>query len=671
MARRDTNNRIVPEAVKNIQLQPVTTITNQRQEFRPDLEDAAKTQSLYASLADLSKGVMNLNTVVRLQSQDNAMAAYAKTEDKNKKDWAEVSKNIDGMAKFNPYNKNAYNKLLSADIVRKYTNNLYADPDLKYRTPEEVDNLIANNQQDMIEEISKLGLREKDYADYLIQYSNKGYELKQKYVAAHAEVEMDMTNNKIQDTYQYYLLTNGEEGFTSTLDAVVAEGNMLGRTDISNAENVLGTVQRAIVSNPTKYTTSFVLSQLKNYQVNGKPLTEIVPNMEEKVIKLMKEAKRADYEDRFVDYQNHELDMKIATQGAMRDLYKFSQENPNANLNDMSNYAKQLISDYGLEEDGFSFLQLTAHNKSMLQNLKEVESNPDVLQDFAAKAARGLLTGEEVDTAIMNKQVNWRDGLQFIDRINREAKAEVKDVEQDFKEFEKKLDTKNGIYGQTLRKDKKELKKIEDQKNQITIALNEGRITPDVAKKQLSNLEKIAKAKAKRQETKISNDSFLLNANYIKTQEAPQYTPKADKALKQLGLLRGKLGQKENINITSQPQASRIINGKETGKHIGYDLGATTNTNVHSAPMAGIVLYSGYLSDFGNFVVIKYDNGTYTRIGHLSTPTKNLQGKRIAPNEYIGKAGSTGRSTGVHVHIDFWDKDRTVISAETFAKGMK
>ena len=671
MARRNSNNRVTPEAIKNVQLQPVTTVTNQQREYRPDLTDAAKTQSLYASLADLGKGMLAMNTVMHLQSQDNAIAAYAKTEDKNKKDWAEVSKNIDGMAKFNPYNKDAYNKLVSADIVRKYTNNLYANPDLKYRTPEEVDNLITNNQQDMLKEISELGLREKDYADYLIQYSNRGYQLKQKYVAEHAEVEMDMTNNKIQETYQYYLLTNGEQGFTSTLDAIVAEGNMLGRTDISNAENVLGTVQRAVVSNPTKYTTSFVLSQLKNYQVNGKPITEIVPNMEEKVIKLMKEAKRADYEDRFIDYQSHELDMKIATQGAMRDLYKFSQENPNANLNDMSDYAKQLISDYGLEEDGFSFLHQAAQNKSILQSLKEVESNPEVLQDFAAKAARGLLTGEEVDTAIVNRQVNWRDGLQFIDRINREAKAEVKAVEQDFKEFDKKLDTKNGIYGKTLRKDKKVLKEIEDKKNQITIDLNEGRIEPDVAKKQLSDLEKIAKAKAKLQETKATNDSFLLNLAYIHTQTVPQYTPKANKALKELGLLRNNIGAKENIYISSKPQENRVIDGKETGKHIGYDLGATTNTNVHSAPMAGIVLYSGYLSDFGNFVVIKYDNGTYTRIGHLSTPTKKLQGKRIAPNEYIGKAGTTGDSTGVHVHIDFWSKDRTVISAETFAKGMK
>jgi murein DD-endopeptidase MepM/ murein hydrolase activator NlpD len=87
--------------------------------------------------------------------------------------------------------------------------------------------------------------------------------------------------------------------------------------------------------------------------------------------------------------------------------------------------------------------------------------------------------------------------------------------------------------------------------------------------------------------------------------------------------------------------------------------------------MGGSVIYAGYLSDFGNYVVVKYDNGSYARFGHLSSSTKHLLGKKITPNAFLGYAGSTGRSTGVHLHVDFWDKNRNLISVEKFQKGIR
>ena len=66
-----------------------------------------------------------------------------------------------------------------------------------------------------------------------------------------------------------------------------------------------------------------------------------------------------------------------------------------------------------------------------------------------------------------------------------------------------------------------------------------------------------------------------------------------------------------------------------------------------------------------------HDNGTYMRLGHLSTSTTYLQKRIIPAGMVLGYAGSTGFSTGVHVHADFWNKDRQLISVEQFARGIR
>jgi murein DD-endopeptidase MepM/ murein hydrolase activator NlpD len=207
--------------------------------------------------------------------------------------------------------------------------------------------------------------------------------------------------------------------------------------------------------------------------------------------------------------------------------------------------------------------------------------------------------------------------------------------------------------------------------NQIAFDLKEGKIKPEEAQKGLQDIERIAQAKARMKQNKAVNDSFLLNANYIQSQQAPAYKAEtAIKAFKDLGLERGKIGQKINPEVTSAPNDNRKINGKKA-PHKGYDLGATNETRIHSVNMKGTCIYAGFTPDFGNYVVIKYDNGTYMRAGHFSTSTRHLAGKIIPAGSYIANAGNTGFSTGTHLHVDFWDKNKQLISVEKFQRLMR
>lgn len=84
--------------------------------------------------------------------------------------------------------------------------------------------------------------------------------------------------------------------------------------------------------------------------------------------------------------------------------------------------------------------------------------------------------------------------------------------------------------------------------------------------------------------------------------------------------------------------------------HPGIDLRAAPGTPVH-ATAAGVVTIAGWTGGYGNLVEIDNGNGIRTRFGHLSEIGVRV-GDRIMPGEEIGRSGSTGRSTGPHLHYE-------------------
>jgi Membrane proteins related to metalloendopeptidases len=91
--------------------------------------------------------------------------------------------------------------------------------------------------------------------------------------------------------------------------------------------------------------------------------------------------------------------------------------------------------------------------------------------------------------------------------------------------------------------------------------------------------------------------------------------------------------------------------GLRDGKtHKGIDIAAPTGTNV-SASMSGKVTYSGWENGYGNLVVISHGNGLETYYGHNSKLIVKA-GQYVSRGQLISKVGSTGDSTGPHLHFE-------------------
>ncbi|MFG2645576.1 M23 family metallopeptidase [Streptomyces sp. NPDC048370] len=116
--------------------------------------------------------------------------------------------------------------------------------------------------------------------------------------------------------------------------------------------------------------------------------------------------------------------------------------------------------------------------------------------------------------------------------------------------------------------------------------------------------------------------------------------------------------ERKRLNSFQLPVAgSYVSTGYKTGgslwssgSHSGVDFHAAYGTKVVSVG-SGTVVEAGWGGAYGNNIVIRMNDGTYTQYGHLSAISVSV-GQTVTPGRQIGISGSTGNSTGPHLHFE-------------------
>ena len=115
----------------------------------------------------------------------------------------------------------------------------------------------------------------------------------------------------------------------------------------------------------------------------------------------------------------------------------------------------------------------------------------------------------------------------------------------------------------------------------------------------------------------------------------------------------GKLGlpiqNMKKGNITSPFGHRSSPGGIGSTNHMGLDIGFPTGTHVLACE-AGKVEVAGWNGGFGECIIISHGGGLKTVYGHLSR-INVTKGQAVVRGQFIGEVGSTGKSTGPHLHL--------------------
>lgn len=114
---------------------------------------------------------------------------------------------------------------------------------------------------------------------------------------------------------------------------------------------------------------------------------------------------------------------------------------------------------------------------------------------------------------------------------------------------------------------------------------------------------------------------------------------------------------KANIGIALIRPVSGTITSRfgvrssiRTSSHTGLDIATSTGTPIVAAA-SGTVTFSGYKGSYGNMIVISHGNGVQTYYGHCSKLYVSA-GTQVSQGQAIATVGSTGNSTGPHLHLE-------------------
>ena len=129
--------------------------------------------------------------------------------------------------------------------------------------------------------------------------------------------------------------------------------------------------------------------------------------------------------------------------------------------------------------------------------------------------------------------------------------------------------------------------------------------------------------------------------------------------------------QEQNIFVPHLPSVGGTITSKIGMRidpidgtwrhHDGVDIAIPTGTPVN-AVASGVVVYSGSRSGYGNTVIVEHDNGIITLYAHNSV-NKVTEGQQVSADSTLALSGSTGRSTGPHLHFEAWQAGTNITAA--------
>ena len=228
------------------------------------------------------------------------------------------------------------------------------------------------------------------------------------------------------------------------------------------------------------------------------------------------------------------------------------------------------------------------------------------------------------------------------------------DMAQAIMKFDKKL-------VEDLTNDKKEIEEIKQLKEESRAKEQSTKASLEQKKKELDKKRSESLALIKKLQTDVNEYKAALEENEKLEEEFRQ---QLQKELSALSKLQEYVGGEFTwpcpgyTRITSEFGWRNDPISKKRKYHSGIDIGAPTNAKVVAAN-SGVVIKAGYHTSYGNYVVIDHGGGKSTLYAHLTSYSVSVN-DTVVKGQEIGKVGTTGYSTGPHLHFEIRESGNVV-----------
>ena len=197
--------------------------------------------------------------------------------------------------------------------------------------------------------------------------------------------------------------------------------------------------------------------------------------------------------------------------------------------------------------------------------------------------------------------------------------------------------------------------KVDDEEKAYVATTEEAeKIIADLKEKKSQNAEKISyEAKYSADKLEESTADKVVADLYVEPPPVITYTSSRSAV--------GSVNTSQTVSYSSQPigiSLIRPVSGTITsrfgrrsrGTHTGLDIATRKGTPIVAAA-SGIVTFAGSKGSYGNLVVVDHGNGVQTYYAHCNTINCSA-GQTVSQGQQISTIGSTGNSTGPHLHLE-------------------
>lgn len=319
------------------------------------------------------------------------------------------------------------------------------------------------------------------------------------------------------------------------------------------------------------------------------------------------------------------------------------QEELGAQIKQLDSQIKEIESKIEVTEEKISKLNSeTEQTKKEIESLqKSIKENEDALGQRLKVIDNNYSMGYIKVVLSSNSLSDFFNNLYMVKEVIEQDRVLLKELEEDkasVEEKKKELEIKSNEQKELKLSLEADNNKVESDKAEVEKLKNdlikeEDDLESDIAKIiAKEEAEAKAKAEAEAQQNNSSNNqgSSSNSSNQVVTSGSwpvPGYSR------------------------ISSPYGNRIHPVLGTTKfHTGIDIPAPKGAPV-TAYDDGTVIYSGVQGSYGNTVMIRHDDGKVTLYAHNSALNVSV-GQRVQKGQVVSKVGSTGRSTGPHLHFE-------------------